>query len=63
LVKQSKGECTRKKFDFCPKANKDEPHTVLHNNMFAELIISHATWTFMNFILLGLVAEFMVWDV
>lgn len=30
--------------------------------MFAELVFSHATWTFMKFILLGLVAEFMVWD-
>lgn len=52
-----------KKLNFCPKANKDESHTVLHKNMFAELIISHASWTFMKFILLGLVAEFMVWDV
>lgn len=30
--------------------------------MFAELIILHASWTLMKFILLGLVAKFMVWD-
>lgn len=61
-MEQSKGECIRKKLNFCPKANKDDSHSYTQKYI-CRADNSHATWTFMKCILLGVVAEFMVLDI